>query len=459
MEANKTNFTIDLIHRDSPLSPLYNSSATPYELMKRAALRSYSRANFFHSSMYIDDKQYVSSLTEYKGEYFIEIYIGSPPATFLVIADTGSSLIWVKCSQDYKSHDFNPQGSSTYDTIPYNSEFCKALRNINIGDANTCKYDRQSYKDGSYTSGILSKDTFHLNSTSSGSHPFPGVVFGCSKEHHIYQKNSQVQGFVGLGAGVLSFVSQLKSHIESKFSYCLLPIGSRKTNKMRFGVGETIYGVEVVSTPLVLRDPSSRYYLSLQSISIGGKRTITSQIQVDDLPKMVFHFDGADIHLESAHTFMKYHTHVICMTIVPNDKLSIFGSLSQSLTDRKRTYFSIDLIHRDSPLSPFYDPSITQSERMKNATLHSLNRANFFHSSMHINGKRVMSPLIEIEGEYIMKIYIGYPPIEFLAIADTRNNLIWTQCASSHINHHRNGKFFNPLQSTTYDVVPYGSEF
>ncbi|XP_038707227.1 aspartic proteinase CDR1-like [Tripterygium wilfordii] len=381
MEANKTNFTIDLIHRDSPLSPLYNSSATPYELMKRAALRSYSRANFFHSSMYIDDKQYVSSLTEYKGEYFIEIYIGSPPATFLVIADTGSSLIWVKCSQDYKSHDFNPQGSSTYDTIPYNSEFCKALRNINIGDANTCKYDRQSYKDGSYTSGILSKDTFHLNSTSSGSHPFPGVVFGCSKEHHIYQKNSQVQGFVGLGAGVLSFVSQLKSHIESKFSYCLLPIGSRKTNKMRFGVGETIYGVEVVSTPLVLRDPSSRYYLSLQSISIGGKRTITSQIQgniiidsgtaltmlhstlynsleaivkeaiggipiedppkefklcykaksikVDDLPKMVFHFDGADIHLESAHTFMKYHTHVICMTIVPNDKLSIFGSMTQ----------------------------------------------------------------------------------------------------------------------------------
>ncbi|XP_038707228.1 probable aspartic protease At2g35615 [Tripterygium wilfordii] len=139
--------------------------------------------------------------------------------------------------------------------------------------------------------------------------------------------------------------------------------------------------------------------------------------------------------------------------------LSLFKGPSQSLTDRKGTYFNIDLIHRDSPLSPFYDPSITQSERMKKATLHSLNRANFFHSSMHINGKRVMSPLIEIEGEYIMKIYIGYPPIEFLAIADTRNNLIWTQCASSHINHHRNGKFFNPLQSTTYDVVPYGSEF
>ncbi|XP_038707237.1 aspartic proteinase CDR1-like [Tripterygium wilfordii] len=401
MEANKINFTIELIHRDSPLSPLYNSSATPYELMRKAALRSYSRANFFHSSMHIDDKQYVSSLTEYKGEYFMEIYIGSPPVAFLMIADTGSSLIWVKCSQDYKAQHFNPPSSSTYDTIPYNSEFCKALRNINIGDANACEYDRQSYKDGSYTSGILSKDTFHLNFTSSGSHPFPEVVFGCSKEHHIYQESSQVQGIVGLGAGVLSLVSQLKSQIEFKFSYCLLPIGSRKTNKLRFGAGETISGVKVVSTPLVLRDPSSRYYLSLQSISIGGKTTITSQrqgnimidsgtaltmlhsslynnledivkktiggtpiedppkefklcyeaksIKVDDLPEMVFHFDGADVHLQSAHTFMKYYTHVICMTIVPNDRLSIFGSMAQvnfqvefDLQNKKVSFAEVD---------------------------------------------------------------------------------------------------------------------
>ncbi|XP_038707236.1 aspartic proteinase CDR1-like [Tripterygium wilfordii] len=232
--------------------------------------------------MYIDDKQYVSLLIEDRGEYFLEIYIGSPPVSVIVIADTGSSLIWVKCSGDYKAHHFNPPSSSSYETVTYNSKFCKALRKINIGDSNSCEYD-YSYRDGSR---------------------------------------------------VLSLVSQLKSQIESKFSYCLLPIGSMKTNKLRFGVGETISNVKVVSTPLVLKDPPTRYYFSLESISIGGKRTISSQsqakfIRADDLPTMVFHFDGPDIHLQSAHTFMRYHTHVVCMIIVPNDNLLIFGSMAQ----------------------------------------------------------------------------------------------------------------------------------
>ncbi|XP_038707225.1 aspartic proteinase CDR1-like [Tripterygium wilfordii] len=287
------------------------------------------RANFFRSSMYIDDKQYVSLLIEDRGEYFLEIYIGSPPVSVIVIADTGSSLIWVKCSGDYKAHHFNPPSSSSYETVTYNSKFCKALRKINIGDSNSCEYD-YSYRDGSR---------------------------------------------------VLSLVSQLKSQIESKFSYCLLPIGSMKTNKLRFGVGETISNVKVVSTPLVLKDPPTRYYFSLESISIGGKRTISSQsrgnimidsgttltmlhsklynnletivkkwisgtpiedppkefklcheakfIRADDLPTMVFHFDGPDIHLQSAHTFMRYHTHVVCMIIVPNDNLLIFRSMAQ----------------------------------------------------------------------------------------------------------------------------------
>ncbi|KAG4399070.1 hypothetical protein GLYMA_08G166301v4 [Glycine max] len=38
--------------------------------------------------------------------------------------------------------------------------------------------------------------------------------------------------------------------------------------------------------------------------------------------------------------------------------------------------FSIDLIHRDSPLSPFYNPSLTPSERITDAALSSSSRLN-----------------------------------------------------------------------------------
>ncbi|XP_038707224.1 aspartic proteinase CDR1-like [Tripterygium wilfordii] len=380
-EGKKINFSIDLFHRDSPPSPLYNSSLTPYELMRKAVLRSYSRVNFLRTSMHIDDKQYVSSLTEYQGQYFIEVYIGSPPVAFHLIADTGSSLIWVKYSQDYKPHHFYPPSSSTYQKVSYNSEFCKALGKRNAGDSESCEYDR-SYPDGSYTSGILGKETFHLNLTTHGSHPFDGIVFGCSKEHYLYGGNSKFQGIVGLGAGVLSLVSQLKSKIESKFSYCLVPITSKKTNKLRFGAGEMISGVEVVSTPIVLKHPPNHYYVSLEGISIGGNKAITGHrrgkyimidsgtfltmlhsslynnfepivknaidgtpienppenfklcyetksIRLNDLPKMVFHFEDADIHLLPVHTFMQCPGDVVCMTIVPNDNLSILGSMAQ----------------------------------------------------------------------------------------------------------------------------------
>ena len=45
-------FTVDLVHRDSPLSPFYNSSITPPELLRNAALRSISRINHFDLSVF-----------------------------------------------------------------------------------------------------------------------------------------------------------------------------------------------------------------------------------------------------------------------------------------------------------------------------------------------------------------------------------------------------------------------
>ncbi|XP_038707241.1 probable aspartic protease At2g35615 [Tripterygium wilfordii] len=381
----ETYFSIDLIHRDSPLSPLYNPSVTQSELMKKAALRSLNRANFFHSSMHINDNKVMSSLTEIEGDYIMKIYIGSPPVGFLAIADTGSNLIWTQCASSNRNQHkngkfFNTLKSTTYDTVLYGSEFCEALRKKWSGFLNSCEYNH-TYMDGSYTTGILGNDTVYLNKTSNEVIDFHGVVFGCSEKNYIHHANFAIQGIVGLGPGFLSLISQLKTSIEPIFSYCLVPITSTLANKLRFGVGAKISGTGVVSTQLVPKDPLDHYYVKLESVGIGEKGTSRNQlpsnvmidsgttltilhtslyndlkalvqdviggspvvnppeqfnlcyelqsINLDDLPEMVFHFSGADLHLKHEHTFTTYEDNLICMTIVPNDHISILGSLAQ----------------------------------------------------------------------------------------------------------------------------------
>ncbi|KAH0930346.1 hypothetical protein HID58_016073 [Brassica napus] len=45
--TNPRNFTVELIHRDSPHSPLYNPQTTPTDRLNAAFLRSISRSRRF----------------------------------------------------------------------------------------------------------------------------------------------------------------------------------------------------------------------------------------------------------------------------------------------------------------------------------------------------------------------------------------------------------------------------
>ena len=51
--ATKSGFTVDLIQRDSALSPSYNSSHTNFDRLYNAFARSISRANRFKLSLQI----------------------------------------------------------------------------------------------------------------------------------------------------------------------------------------------------------------------------------------------------------------------------------------------------------------------------------------------------------------------------------------------------------------------
>ncbi|KAL6493913.1 hypothetical protein OROGR_031822 [Orobanche gracilis] len=114
--------------------------------------------------------------------------------------------------------------------------------------------------------------------------------------------------------------------------------------------------------------------------------------------------------------------------------------------------FTIDLIHRDSFLSPSLYSSF---ERVKNALQRSFNRVK---SLLHDHTPQ--SPSTEIvpdRGEYLMKISLGTPGVETLAIADTGSDLTWIQCKPCTKCFKQKSPIFDPQGSSTYKLVPCNS--
>ncbi|XP_038696572.1 probable aspartic protease At2g35615 [Tripterygium wilfordii] len=383
-EAKQISFSINLIHRDSQLSPLYNQSLTPIEHLRKAVMRSFSRVNLFYQYLRTSEKEISSVMIPNEGDYLMKLYIGTPPSKFIAIADTGSNLMWIRChpyAKKFRPHTsiFDPKTSSSYREIDYDTIFCKDLDIKERGGSNECKYSYR-YGEGSYTNGILSSETFTVNTTSGGSISFLESIFGCSKIYHGFDSN--LQGIVGLGPGPLSLVSQLGIEIEHKFSYCLLRWNeTTSSSKLRFGSEAKISTDGVVSTKLVPMNHPHFYHLTLEGVSIRNNRTKTHEslgnIIIDSgttftmlpsnmyndlevivkmvigmspvsdpseqfnlcfeeesmenisLPDMVFHFTGADLRLQPINTFTSDYNGLVCMMIFPNNDLPIFGNVAQ----------------------------------------------------------------------------------------------------------------------------------
>ncbi|KAE8693526.1 Detected protein of unknown function [Hibiscus syriacus] len=373
------SFSVDLIHRDSPTSPLYNASLTSSDILRKNALHSMARLKHFHSL--IDQKSVQSSVIPTEGNYLMKLSFGTPPVEYLAVADTGSDLIWIQCvpcPQCYPqdSPPFNPQASSTYRKLPCGSDSCQALPRKQCTDTNECQYS-YSYGDRSFTVGTLSTDTLSFDSSDGQKTEFPTTVFGCGHKNQG-KFSSPSAGLVGLGGGSLSLVSQISTQIDNRFSYCLVPRSASSGSKLLFGQEAIISRPGAVSTPLTTKNPPTFYFLSLEGVSIGDEtaKPISSQgnIIIDSgttltllesnfynslesivknaigadpvqdpsgtfslcygtetnikVPDMVFHFSGADLRLQPVNTFGN-NGDLLCMLIVPSESLSIFGNYAQ----------------------------------------------------------------------------------------------------------------------------------
>ncbi|KAK4435620.1 Aspartic proteinase CDR1 [Sesamum alatum] len=123
---------------------------------------------------------------------------------------------------------------------------------------------------------------------------------------------------------------------------------------------------------------------------------------------------------------------------------------------------TVDLIHRDSPLSPSYNPSTTHFERLRSSFRRSISRQSSLRSASFRSASKspdaFEATLTPVGGEYLIKIGIGTPPVEILAIADTGSDLTWTQCVPCTQCYKQKAPLFDPTKTTTYRSVSCTSQ-
>ncbi|XP_043694023.1 aspartic proteinase CDR1-like [Telopea speciosissima] len=368
IESSNGSLTIDLIHRDSPFSPLYNPSETSWQHWQKSFLRGINHV--------------AADVLPDKGQYLVKFSIGTPPVEVHGILDAGSDLIWTQCAPCPGCYKqilplFDPTKSSTYKDLPCQNKMCEELSPNPCSRSKNCQYG-YGYGGAQYTKGNLATDTFTFGSLS-----LPNKVFGCG-HNNSGTFDERGTGIVGLGLGSMSMITQLTSTYGFKFSYCLVPLSAPTvTSKLTIGNEAVVSGSGTVSTPLVVKPKDTFYYVTLQAMSVGNTRlpydhalspngskegnliidtgvppiliptqfynqmvvavkgAISGQPLTNKGTQLCYssntkidvtitaHFTGADVQLKPENTFVSTPDGSVCFAMNPDNNIAIFGNFAQ----------------------------------------------------------------------------------------------------------------------------------
>ncbi|CAN1229064.1 Aspartyl protease family protein 2 [Linum perenne] len=256
-----------------------------------------------------------SGVTLGSGEYFMDVFIGTPPKHFSLILDTGS---------DQNGPIYDPRESNSYRNISCHDPRCQLVSSPD--PPLTCKGENQScpyyywYGDSSNTTGDFALETFTAEFTR-----VDNVMIGCG--HWNRGLFHGAAGLLGLGRGPLSFASQLQSLYGHSFSYCLVDRNS-DSNVTRDAFVKRVRKYPVMDDVPVL-DPC---------YNVSGAEKL-------ELPEFKILFaDGAvwDFPVENYFIWLQ-PGEVVCLAILgtPRSALSIIGNYQQQnfhiLYDTKRS--------------------------------------------------------------------------------------------------------------------------
>jgi len=220
------------------------------------------------------------------GEYFIDVFIGTPPKHFSLILDTGSDLNWIQCVPCYACFDqngpyYDPNDSTTFKNISCHDSRCQLVSSpdppqpCKAEENQTCPYFYW-YGDSSNTTGDFALETFRVNLTKpNGKSLFKiveNVMFGCGHWNRGLFRGAS--GLLGLGRGPLSFASQLQNLYGHSFSYCLVDRNSNSSvsSKLLFGENKKLLSNPNLNfTSFVGGKENTFYYVEIKSVIVGGE--------------------------------------------------------------------------------------------------------------------------------------------------------------------------------------------
>ncbi|KAL8546761.1 hypothetical protein ACS0TY_006471 [Phlomoides rotata] len=360
---------------------------TKWELLRRGMKRGRTRMENLYSMAAVSAPLHAGN-----GEFLMDLSIGTPPSSYSAILDTGSDLIWTQCKPcthcfNQPSPIFDPHKSSSFSRLSCSSDLCAALPTSSCSSSGSCEY-LYTYGDYSSTQGVLAMETFTFGKAS-----VPKVGFGCGSDNEGggFNQGGGLVGLGRGPLSLVSQLeeptfSYCLTSIDSTKSSTLL-MGSSSTSTSSSSKGDSL----MKTTPLI-KNPSSPsfYYVSLEGISVGDtllpidkttfalkgdgtggmiidsgttityleesgfravKKEFVRQVQlpVDDsnetgldlcftlpagaqnveVPKLVFHFKGADLDLPGENYMIADSSGVACLAMGSSNGMSIFGNIQQ----------------------------------------------------------------------------------------------------------------------------------
>ena len=222
------------------------------------------------------------------GEYFMDVFVGTPPKHYSLIIDTGSDLNWIQCVPcldcfEQNGPYYDPKDSTSFRNISCHDPKCQLVSSPD--PPQPCKSENQTcpyyywYGDSSNTTGDFALETFTVNLTTNFGkaefRPVEHIMFGCGHWNRGLFRGAA--GLLGLGRGPLSFSSQLQSLYGHSFSYCLVDRNSdtNVSSKLIFGEDKDLLRhPELNFTAFVAgkENPADTfYYLQIKSILVGGE--------------------------------------------------------------------------------------------------------------------------------------------------------------------------------------------
>ncbi|PON87484.1 Aspartic peptidase [Trema orientale] len=285
--------SLELIHRDSPKSPLYSPAQSPWQRLANALQRSNHRANHFEKSLSKlissdnnnNNNTAQSELFPTGGEYLMNISLGNPPLSIVAIADTGSDLIWTQCKPckhcfKQKGPLYDPKSSSTFDILSCKSkDLISGPRHGKV-----------------FTTPLL------LNGTQSYYYLALEAVSVGHKKFDLERNNNNI---------TIS-KANFKGNIIIDSGTTLTYLPTKLYNRLELEMRKAVKHLELAKDP-------------------NQVLTLCYKTKSDDIdtPVVTFHFDGADVELKTVNTFLRVERDVVCFAFTSTEGILIYGNVAQ----------------------------------------------------------------------------------------------------------------------------------